>query len=124
MPRELKHPKVLRLPLWECLYAAYLVSAAIEVRLTDPASYSNLLDLAGAACPEMILPKENLVSKYSQMGQWEEAIRHATVVAGYRKDAKMLWALWQMTEDESYADRIRSEYHPRMLIYLNNTYLP
>ncbi len=123
-PRELQHPKVNKLPLWDCLYASYLISAANNVRLTDPASYSSLLDVACVACPDMILTKENLAGKHAGVGQWEEAIRYATVAAEHRKDAKILWMLWQMTDDKSYADRIKSDYHPQMLIHLNKTLMP
>lgn len=123
-PSELKHPKVKQLPLWECLYSSYLISAANIARITDLAAYSELLDAACAACPEMILHQENFISKYAGMGHWGEAIRYATLVAEQRKDARTLWALWAMTGDESYAQRIRSEYHPNMLVYLNKTLTP
>ncbi len=123
-PGDLKHPQVMKLPLWECLYSSYLISVANDVCMTDPASYGVLLDSAYSACPEMILIKENMAGRYAGAGQWEEAIRYAIFAAEHRKDAKILWMLWQMTGDESYADRIRSEYYPQMLIYLNKTLLP
>lgn len=120
-PFEIKsHPSVGRLPLWEGLYCSYLVSKALLAKKTNIRESFEILLVALTICPDMILLKENLIGIYGSLYEFGKAIELAKIVKEVRKDARTLFVLWSLTEDDSYKELIISEYNLSMFNYLNS----
>ncbi len=120
-PRDLmSHPSVGKLPLWSGLYCSYLVSEAFIARTRSIKETFKILLTASAICPEMVLIKENLISVYGLFQQFNEGIKLAKQVSFKRKDARTLFVLWTLTEDDSYKNQIINEYDISMFKHLNS----
>ncbi len=120
---RMQHPAIMKHSLWEGMYSAYLVSIA---HLQKSYTVKELiLQKALEVCPEMILVKENLASNllladsdwaYRQtVGLLEEVIKS-------RKDAKLLFVLYLLTKNDTYRQKIISEYHENVFVHLKNQY--
>lgn len=117
-PKKLKHPNVLKHAIWEGLYCAYLVSWAMLKRNSHVEVYFQTLQKAETLFPEVILIKENLASACCLMGQYSESIDFAKEVSIKRKDAKTLFFLWMLTNEDIYKRALIEQYDIRMFCFL------
>lgn len=120
-PENLSHPSVITYDLWNGLHAAYLVSEALLIE-NNQESLNFLLQVQ-SMYPENILVKENIAGKYGILGNIDRTLRIIKEAVGVRKNAKMLWLLWNLTEEEAYRNRIINEYDREMFNHLNNLFL-
>lgn len=120
-PEALKHPSIIKYDLWRGLHASYLVSEALSIE--NPNESLRFLLKAESMYPENILIKENIAGKYGILGNLDELIRITKDAVKIRKDAKMLWLLWRLTNEEVYKNQIVSEYNQSMFNYLNKLFL-
>ena len=118
MPKQLRHPQVLKQALWDGLYCSYLVSQALLYRNSNVDVYIQTLLKAYLICPKGLLVKENLASAYGLIGRDAESIKLAKEVAAHRKDAKILLFLWMFTGEEVYKATLIEQYDEKMLIFL------
>ncbi|MEN9582553.1 MAG: hypothetical protein RL641_507 [Candidatus Parcubacteria bacterium] len=123
-PASLGHPEVGTHDLWEGLYAAYLVSVALPLRTTDPEKSLAILHQAEILCPDFITVKENLAALYGMTEQFKKGIHYLRQTVNKRKDAKKLFVLWVLTEDEVYKNQLIEQYDIRMFNYLIKMYMP
>lgn len=122
LPEQLRHPQVLQHNLWEGLHCSYLVSEAISFKSTKNQEYIELLSKANSLYPESILVKENLASAYCLVGEFHKSIEFAKQVSDKRKDAKTLFFLWLLTNEDTYREKIIKEYDLEMFNFLNKLY--
>ncbi len=116
-PEDLSHPSILKHNLWGALHASYLVSEAFHIK--NPYESLKFLLKAREIYPENILIKENIAGRQISLGNYHAAIGMIKESAKLRKDAKMLWVLYNLTGDEHYKKRIVREYNKSMFNYLN-----
>lgn len=119
--QNLRHPEIQKLGLWEALYAAYLISAANSSRFNrnDLASYKNLLELAQKACDGLLLTEENLASMEDlfKVGVGQ-VVKRLLKVSEDKKDARILFNLFLLTNDDVYKNEIVRQYDKRMFEFL------
>lgn len=120
-PENLGHPSVVKYDLWSGLHAAYLVSEALLIK-NSRESLDFLLQVQ-SMYPENMLVRENIAGKYGALGNLGKTVEMVKEAVEVRKDAKMLWLLWNLTIKETYRKRIISEYSEQMFNHLNHLYL-
>jgi hypothetical protein len=118
-PGKMVHLKVGKLSLWEGLYCSYLVSEALVAKQKNVMEAFEILLFALTICPDMILLKENLMGIYGLLYEFDKVVELGKSVKEKRKDARNLFVLWSLTEDDSYKEQIISEYSLSMFNYLN-----
>lgn len=125
-PQKLAHPKVNMLDVWNGLYASYLISHGLLLfkENEDARSYLQFLVQAEQLCPGLLLPQENRASALCALGRLEESIAVAKQLAGKRKDAKMLFFLWILTEETEYREQIIVQYDVAMFNFLTKMFMP
>jgi len=119
-PQELKHPVVLIQDLWAGLHCSYLVSEALLDKTNNPQACISQLYRALSLYPSNILVKENLAALHASYNDFSKATFFAREVLKFRKDAKTLFFLWILTNDEAYKRQIIAQYNPAMFNYLNS----
>ena len=116
-PEKLKHPSIGKHDLWNALYASYLVSfGVLKFRgENEPKTYLHFLQQAGSLCPDMVLIKENRASALCAIESFYESISISKQLLGKRKDVKMLFFLWLLTNEASYKNQIIKQYDVALL---------
>lgn len=110
--RDIRHPHVKLFPLWEAIAAARLVSEAYLTK--NAAKKFTLLRQAEEICPGTMLVAENKIAALWMARQESNAIRSLRRILEKRPTARCLWALWFLTRDKKYIDRLNSTYTPLM----------
>ena len=127
-PENLKHPKVGKREVWPALYSSYLIShanSALEVykNTGNLEEYRRVIQEAKNACPELSLVQEHQAILFFLLDRLDEAQKIAVKISEQRKDAKTLFFLWTITQDQFYQRKIAAEYGPNMFYYLKSLFL-
>lgn len=117
-----QHPKVASYDLWESLYAAFLISYALEKRSSegDEACLA-IIEEAEKVSPLAVV-KENKVGILTSLRRYDEAVSLAQNIIGQRADAKMLFLLFVLTGDVCYKYQIEDSYNSSMFNHLKLMY--
>lgn len=119
--KQLCHPEIQVYDLWSGLYANLLISYAVQENYYGNYQKSlSILDLAEDVCPGLIVTQINKASVLLKLAKTEEAIDAVKLVISRRKDALSLFLLCNFTDDNTYKQKMESEYGPAMFNHLNS----
>lgn len=114
------HPKVVHFPIWQYMTAYLLVISAIS--FTDMDSASVVLNRAEVVCYRTSVVLESMAHQLFLLGNIRDAVILFETILEMRETALTLFALYTLTGEAEYRERLISQYSPSILGFMNESF--